>query len=172
MVKKTKGQIIQEHNDKGYTLDDDVVEYRRTMEPGIISQLRETIDKVRHQDTYKNKDFYVVLLITIDRIMGHPKFVFLARQSCPTPVYKQSVWKYKHTSGEIEFLWSIPDKLRYADILNNQIEYITNPETAVLARFVILMENGELLRWVKKENGEKEDAVITIKKEDNTCLMN
>lgn len=165
--KKTAGQIIQEHNDKNYALDDNVVEYRRTMEPGIIGQLRNAVDKVKNQDLYKNKDFYVVMLITIDRVLGHPKFVFLARQSCPTPVYKQSVWKYKHSSGEIEFLWSIPDALRYAEILQNQIQYITNPEYSDLARTVILMENGELLKWVKKENGEKEDAVITIKKEDN-----
>ena len=32
------------------------------------------------------------------------------------------------------------------------------------------MENGELLDWVKKENGEKIDAVIKINDEENACL--
>jgi hypothetical protein len=34
------------------------------------------------------------------------------------------------------------------------------------------MENGELLAWVKKENGEKIDAVIKLDNEEKTCLIN
>ena len=49
---------------------------------------------------------------------------------------------------------------------------IIDKETAELAKFVILMENGELLKWVKKENGEKIDAVIRIENEEQACLMN
>jgi hypothetical protein len=46
-------------------------------------------------------------------------------------------------------------------------------ECADLAKFVILMESGELLEWVKKENGEKRDAVIKIQEQqESECLMN
>ena len=47
---------------------------------------------------------------------------------------------------------------------------MNDKETEDLAKFVILMENGELLDWVKKENGEKIDAVIKINDEENACL--
>jgi hypothetical protein len=51
----------------------------------------------------------------------------------------------------------------YYHIINNQLKYLNDKETAELAKFVILMERGELLQWVKKENGEKIDAVFGSK---------
>lgn len=170
--KKTAGQIILEHDYQRLDLEDDIIEYRKAMEPDIIRQLRETADKTKDQDGYKGKDFYIVLVTTNDRVLLQPKIIFLARKSCPTPVYKQSVWKCKSFTGELEFLWSIPDSLLYYHILANQPKYLQDRETADLAKFVILMESGELLKWVKKENGEKIDAVIKINKGEDACLMN
>jgi hypothetical protein len=42
-----------------------------------------------------------------------------------------------------------------------------------IAQFVILDHTGELLKWVKKENGNKIDAVIKITppQEEQECLM-
>lgn len=169
---KLAGQVILEHDAQQYGFDDDIIAYRRAMEPNIIQQLRDTAEKVKDDPGYINKDFYIVLITMVDRVLRQPRIIPLARKSCPTPVYKQSVWKYRNGSGDLEFLWSIPDSILYHHILRNQLKYINDKETADLARFVILMENGELLKWVKKENGEKIDAVITINKEENPCLMN
>jgi hypothetical protein len=169
--KKLAGQKILEHDGLALDFEDDVSEYRRAMEPDIMARLRDTAHEAKNKDGYINKDFYIVLITTVDRILRQPKIIPLARKSCPTPVYKQSVWKYKTITDDLEFLWSIPDMILYYHILNNKEKYINDKETADLAKFVILMETGELLEWVKRENGEKIDAVIKINNEEKACLM-
>jgi hypothetical protein len=167
--KKLAGKVILEHDSLNLNLEDDIIEYRKSMEPDILRQVHDTAYQASQNDLYKNKDFYVVLITTIDRVLRMPKIIPLARRSCPTPVYKQSVWKYNNVSGSLDFLWSIPDSILYNHIVNNPKKYLTDKECADLAKFVILMESGELLEWVKKENGEKIDAVIKIQ-EESACL--
>jgi hypothetical protein len=169
--KKLAGQIIHEHDSLALDFEADVIEYRQAMEPDIMARLYDTAQKAKDKDGYLGKDFYIVLIATIDPVLKQPRIIPLARKSCPTPVYKQSVWKYKSGSDTLEFLWAIPDAILYYHIINNQAKYLTDKETADLAKFVILMENGDLLRWVKKENGEKIDAVIKLDSEENTCLI-
>ena len=170
--KKLAGQVIQEHDSLALDFEADIIEYRQAMEPDIMIRINNTVEKTKNEDGYCNKDFYVVLITTADRVLRQPKIIVLARKSCPTPVYKQSVWKYRSESDQLEFLWSIPDMILYYHILSNQLKYANDKETSDLAKFVILMENGELLEWVKKENGEKIDAVIKIDREEIPCLMN
>lgn len=170
--KKFAGQVIREHDAKSFDLEDDIIEYRKAMEPEIMSRLYDTVAKTRMTDGYSGKDFYVVLLTTAERVLRQPKLTYLARKSCPTPVFKQSVWKYKNCSGQLEFLWSIPDSILYYHILQDPVRYLKDKETADIARFVILMEDGALLDWVKQENGEKIDAVIKITNEEGVCLKN
>jgi|ERR1700761_4457591 len=165
--KKKAGQVILEHDSLGLDLEADIIEYRRAMEPDIMARLYDTALKAKDNTEYCGKDFYIVLLTTIDAVLRQPRIIPLARKSCPTPVYKQSVWKYRTVSGTLEFLWSIPDALLYYHILRNQTKYLADKETADLAKFVVLMESGELLDWVKKENGEKRDAVIKINNEES-----
>src|SRR5271156_2125402 len=169
--KKLAGQIIHEHDTLAMDFEDDITEYRRSMEPDIMDRIYKTVDQTRFKDDYNGKDFYVVLITTADRVLRQPKIILLARKSCPTPVYKQSVWKWMSQVGQLEFIWSIPDAILYYHILRNQSKYMNDKETADLAKFVILMESGELLEWVKRENGEKIDAVIKIN-EESACLMN
>lgn len=170
--KKLAGQVILEHDSQRLDFDDDIIEYRRMMEPEIIKGLNNTVNNVKDQEGYKGKDFYIVLVTITDRVLRQPKVIFLARKSCPTPVYKQSVWKYRCFTGDLDFLWSIPDSILYYHIINNKDKYLEDKETSDLTKFVILMESGDLLDWVKKENGEKIDAVIKITEEENACLMN
>lgn len=164
-IKKTYGQIIEEVRQKNLQMEDDVIEYRKEMERQVLIDIDQTIDKAKSTALYSNKDFYVVLLIKKERIGQTPRFLTLARLSCPTPVYKQSVWKYRHVSGIKEFLWTIPDSILYHHILRNTPKYINDPECADIAKYVVLMESGELLDWVKRENGEKIDAVIKLGQE-------
>lgn len=163
-LKKTVGQQVQENNSQGHILEDDVRAYTEAMSPLIQQSLYETAQEASKHPIYENRDFYIVLVKNIDRVLGQPKFQFWARRSCPTPVYKQDVFKYHHTSGELEFLWCIPSAMRYWDIIRNKTKYLTDKATARLAQFVLLMESGELLEWVKKENNELPDAIITLNK--------
>ncbi len=172
MSKKTYGQNIIDHRAKNLTLDDDIIEYRRQMEPSIINDIEETAKKAKSHPLYAGKDFYIVMLMKVERIGSAVRPIIFARQSCPTPVYKQSVWKYRTNSDTLDFMWTIPDAIMYYHILRNQKIYINDKECSDLAKFVILMESGALLDWIKKENGEKADAVIKLVSEENTCLMN
>jgi hypothetical protein len=175
--KKKAGQIVLEHNAQGLELEDDVQEYRRAQEPETLDIIWKTIQDAKTKDIYVGKDFYIVMMFTPDQVLRQPKKVIFARQSCPTPVFKQSVWKYRHQSGDLEFLWSIPDMMRYYDIVRNPNQYLADTVGDKawhdIAKMVILMESGELLNWVKKENGEKKDAVIFVNRnEESECLIN
>jgi len=172
MTRKTYGQTIIDHRAQNLTLDDDVIEYRKSMESSVMEGIQTTVKNAVNHPLYKNKDFYVVLLFKVERIGQAPRTLSFARLSCPTPVYKQSVWKYHCAGGSLEFLWSIPDAILYHHIIKNAPKYLEDKETVDLAKYVLLMESGELLQWIKKQNGEhKTDAVIKLNQEP-TCLMN
>jgi hypothetical protein len=166
-IKKTAGQILQEHDSMKIDLEDDVREYRRYMEKSTIEMVQETAEKASKQYPYTGKDFYVVYTFINDRVLLHPKRIVFARQSCPTPVFSQSVWKYRNAVGTLEYLWTIPGALKYWEIVHFPQRALSSKEKKQAAQFVLLMESGELLEWVKKENGEKIDAVIKISSQEN-----
>lgn len=164
-MKKKYGQIIADNRDHHQSLDDDVIEYRRSMEKDVIKNIKTTINQALASTQYDNKDFYIVMLVKLEHIGQVPRTYILSRLSCPTPTYDQHVWKYHRDSSKLEFLWSIPDKILYYHIVRNSHRYLQDQETKPLAQYVLLMETGQLLEWVRKENGEKVDAVIMIDKE-------
>ncbi len=165
MSEKTAGQKVLEHNSQWLEFEDDLIEYRKLMEPGLMKMVTDTAENSKDHPLYRGQDFYVVLMHVDARDLRQPINKCLARRSCPTPLFKQSVWKYRKGAGDLEFLWSIPSAILYYHILRNSKKYLEDKECAQLAQFVILMESGELLEWVKRENGEKIDAVIRIDKE-------
>src|SRR5271157_3681341 len=122
------------------------------------------IQKAYHAGRAKyppNKDFYIQILIKWERIFGekviHPHF--LPRQSCPTPEWDQVVYRCHHESGEVEFLWVLPNRKHYYYLLYNPFE-IHQDEQQML-KFVQMDHSGELLRWAKRLNGE----IVTGKEE-------
>jgi hypothetical protein len=169
--KKTYGQIILDHSSKNYTLDDDIKEYYKELESDILKKIEELVEKNIRDPLYKNKNFYVVILTKIERIGKAVRNLIFSRFSCPTPIYSQVVWKYDCKKEKLEFLWCIPDKYFYHHILKNKEEYIQMKEARDLVKFVVSLENGSLLEWVKEENGNKKDAVIKNNKEEQ-CQMN
>lgn len=160
--KKTAGQIVLEHDALGLETEDDVREYTRAMSPKIAELLLSTAQQAKNHDLYRNKDFYIVSTKRPDPVLRYPITKVWARRSCPTPVYRQDVYKYHHGSGVLTLLWSIPDRYRCQEILKNQNHYLQDKDWKDISKTVILMASGELLNWVKKENGEKQDAVIII----------
>lgn len=72
----------------------------------------EEINKCVNSEPAKNwKDpFYVVVLVTKPGyLINVIRRRFLARQSLPTATPDQTVWRYYPKSGDLEFLWSLPD---------------------------------------------------------------
>lgn len=119
------------------------------------------------QDYFSNIDFYIVAVWSFSREFTYgqkPEDFFFVRRSCPTPAYNQNVFKYHHKTGSIEFLWSIPKKMRYYQLWANRTKYIADPVLKARTAFVVSMETGKLLEWVKKENNNLPDAVINLNK--------
>lgn len=162
MTKKTYGEQIIEHRSQRHEMDDDIIEYRREMEKKVLSQFPHVISQAKYSPLYGGRDFYIVVLFKVERIGAVPKTHIFARRSCPTPTYKQAVWKYHNVGDGLEFLWSIPDQILYWHIVRNAPTLMNDKECSDITKFVMLMESGELLEWVKKENGYKKDAVIKI----------
>jgi len=161
---KTVGQQVVEHRMKGLQQEDDIREYSREWGKDLMPKIQIYAMECSKHPPFDTRDFYVVVSMNWDRILWVAKPWFHPpRVSCPTPVYKQTVWKYHRSTSELEFLWDIPSKERYYDILRNKVKWLTSndPATRNKAKWVILMESGELLDWVKKQNGEKPDALIT-----------
>lgn len=130
---------------------------------GIQQKLHEIIGEAVKEDYFLNRSFYIMMVQTNSRDeLKTPENKFFVRRSCPSPGYNQHVYKYHHVSGSLEYLWCIPRKNNYYHIWNNRLKYLYNPATKRLATFVISMESGELLKWVKKENGELPDAIIKV----------
>jgi len=144
-------------------LDDDVREYSKEWGKELWTNLIQASQMLKKTQKYSGRNFYMVLVKRFNPSKNQPESIIMPRISCPTPVYKQDVFKYHYASDSIEYLWTIPDKLKYYHILNNKQRYYENKETRRLCQFVVLMETGELLKWVKKENGEKPDAALSIK---------
>lgn len=54
--------------------------------------------------------FYVVVLVTKPGyLINVVRRRFLARQTMPTATPDQTVWRYYPKTGDLEFLWSLPD---------------------------------------------------------------
>lgn len=169
MKQETYGSKMLAHQSQGHEIEDDVIEYRKKWELEVVAARNAAIKAALVDPSYMGKDFYIVILLQKERNFDMPRVRVFARRSCPTPVYKQTVFKYIRAAGALEFLWTIPDKILYYHILRNAPKLLQDPETRDLAKFVCLMESGEMLEWAKKENGNKKDAVIKIMKQEIEC---
>ena len=143
MIKKTVGQQIAEHNAKNIQFEDDVRAYSEVMGQAVWQNICQFADETSKRTEFKNKDFYVVLQINHDRALKEPKFIIkLPRFSCPTPCYKDTVYKYHHVSGDLEYLWHLPDETKCKYIMKHYMKYWLNKETRTLAEFVMRAQTG------------------------------
>lgn len=63
------------------------------MKLDIITRLNNALNKAKNEDDHSGKDFYVVLITAIHRILKQFKIIPLARKPYPASAYKQSTRK-------------------------------------------------------------------------------
>ncbi len=160
--KMTVGQIIAQHRAKGGLIDDDIREYSKMMEKDTLKAIYEKIDAVKDQDFFIGKDFYISVHLIMDKVLGVPVWKIFARISCSSPFYNTYVYKYHRDSASLELLFMLPSRRRYREILKMPGAYITDKRWEHIAKFVILDSKGELMQWIKKENGNKKDGVLRV----------
>jgi len=93
----------------------DAIELQQEIHQGSNSEksyeeeIWDTIDRGR-KDSAICGDFYVVVLVKKERhLQNVVRQLFFYRQSCPSPEYDQTVYRYHRKDDEIEFLWTIPN---------------------------------------------------------------
>jgi hypothetical protein len=99
------------------------------------------------------QDFYIVVETKKEPKMKNViRNYFIVRQSCPTPQYDNSVYKFHHATEFCEFLWVLPSKQVYNMMKNRALELPA--EERQLLQFVLEDSDGTLLRKCRMLNGE------------------
>ena len=146
----------------------------------LLTQTPETQDAVELQqeiqgDTYEkgflecmnramakyNQDFYIVTVNQRFRLLSNvTRTFFIDRLSCPTPEFDQNVYRVDRKTGQIEYLWSIPDANTCGDIYSDPLSMMHL--SAELRQFVFDFYDGTLLKKCKKLNKEQEADLVII----------
>jgi hypothetical protein len=114
------------------------------------SQLFECAE--RGKKLYKG-DFYLTVLMKKERLLSNVvRQMFLPRQSCPTPEWDQTVFRFRRGSDDIEFLWTIPDKETCAYMITNKT--VLPLEEMELLKFIEDFASGKLDTLSRKLNRE------------------
>ncbi len=130
-----------------------------------IEQMRENLTDYERNifecvDTHKKYfpgDFFVVVIAKKERLMQNVlRNYFLARLSCPTPDYDQTLYRYNRNDDVIEFIWSIPARDICFLLLENK-ERIPIEEYAILEQ-VINFSDGTYFRKARLFNHELDEG--------------
>ncbi len=98
-------------------------------------------------------DFYIVVETKKEPKMKNViRNYFIARQTCPTPTYDNSVYKYHWKDEHLEFLWVLPSRDVYNMFKDRALEIPSDQKE--LLGYVLDDSDGTLLRLCKKLNGE------------------
>lgn len=106
-----------------------------------------------HNDSKLDGDFFVTIYTKREHNLNNViRNYYFATKACPTPRFEQHLFKYYHQSGNLRYIWSVPDE-------ENALMYKENkdriePEERQLLQFVLDFYDGTLLRLSKEFNGE------------------
>jgi len=134
----------------------DPIELEREMHKDYEKNIWECIE--RCEKFFPHSDFFVIVVTKKERLMPNVlRNYFFGRQSCPTPEYDQTVYRYRHT-GDIEFLWVVPSKDTCEIMRANALQ--VPPEEKELLYFVLKFYDGSLIELSKKMNKEAADSLF------------
>ena len=116
-----------------------IIDTRKEMEKKYIPELEKCIQNHRHWII----PYYVVVILKRERLMINViRQYFTARQSLPTSDYDQTVYKYFPSSGDLKYLWTVPDRNTVFEMLTK--ETVIPEEQKQLLRFCKLFVDKKL----------------------------
>lgn len=132
------------------------------LKQGIVDTQRE-VDKEYFQEIEKcvkskphrawTKPWYVIVLHKKERLLENiVRRYFLGRQSLPTPQFDQTVWRYYPMTGNLEFIWCLPDEQISQQIILDPLSY--GSEYDHLKKFVLAFIGGTLYDPFQKRFAE------------------
>jgi hypothetical protein len=155
--RKTVGKEAYDRMCKG---DDNqgVIDTEREVNKDYYAEINKAINC--HKDW--TDPFYVVVLTKKERLMENVvRRYFIARKSLPTPQWDQTCWRFDPKSGDLRFIWCLPDENTAKWMAGNPTEIPT--EQYQLLKFVLDMLDKKLYRryldmFHKDDVAEKTEA--------------
>lgn len=151
MKKETVGKLstdlIIQSKDNSHSAYDQMTESLTDYEKNIFKCIES------HKAQYP-RDFYVVVITKKEPLMQNViRNYFLARSTCPTPDYDQTVYLYNKLRDDVEFLWTLPAKDICKDLITDAL--LIPDEEKELLGYVLSFSDGTLFRLAKRLNGEQ-----------------
>ncbi len=132
-----------------------IIDKQREMQQDYLVNLIECINTFKQAHPHKN--FFVVVLAKNERLLTNVvRNYFMARLSCPTPNYDQTVYQYFAHTESLNFIWVIPDRDTCFHLKENVLQ--VHPEEHDLLKFIFAFSDGTLYNYCKYLNGELDDA--------------
>ncbi|CAB4127814.1 hypothetical protein UFOVP97_48 [uncultured Caudovirales phage] len=152
---KTVGELALEQQSKPY-YEVPVQEFSDAVlieKEDYMKNIWEAVD--RGYKEWNADIFFVSVLSLRERLLSNVfRNKFLPRQTCPTPTYCQTVFKYEKIPDRLELLWTIPDRNSCTMLLQNAPVIEDNDERIVLKN-VMDFYDGTLDRRCMQLNGEE-----------------
>jgi hypothetical protein len=126
----------------------DSIELQRDIHKGSNSkksfeeEIWEAVDRGKRDATIEG-NFYIVVLFKKERhLQNIVRQYFFYRQSCPSPDFDQTVYKYHPRGDELEYLWTIPNNAACVFLPANKFRL--PPEQLPLLEMVEAFRRGDL----------------------------
>lgn len=152
---------LQQKALKGHSDSTDAIELQREIHKGSNSEksyeeeVWECVDRGR-KDPAISKDFFITVLFKKERhLQNIIRQYFLYRQSCPTPEYDQTVYKYHRKDDDLEYLWTVPNNVACLALVKDLEAGVIHPDHETLAHMAEAFLNRDLDKYCAKLNGEK-----------------
>jgi hypothetical protein len=135
------------------------MEIQKEMQSEYLKELITCVED--HKKIYKN-NFFIVVITKNEKLMPNVfRNYFFARETCPTPDYDQSVYRYVRADEAVEYIWTIPSRDTCHHLKDNAL-YVA-PEERDLLNFVLQFADKSLYKLAKKLNKEEEKSNLIVK---------
>lgn len=138
-----------------------IQEQQEAMQEDYMKNLLEAVDRgyLRYR-----KSFFIHVETKAEKLMPNVlRNYFIDRETCPTPNYDQTVFRYNNERGQVEFIWTIPCRDACHHLKANALQ-VADEEKELLG-FVMMFDDGTLLKLCKRFNDEQENSTL-LKKDD------
>ena len=131
------------------------IELEREMHTDYDKNIYEAVD--RGKKDYPG-DFFIVVETKKERLLQNVlRNYFMVRQSCPTPNYDQTVYRYIRADEIVEFLWVVPARDVCFYLKDNALDVVD--EEKVLLRYVLNFSDGTLYKLAQQLNNEITETI-------------
>ena len=130
-----------------------IIETQREIDKEYFSEIEKCVKE--HKDW--DEPYYIVVELKKERLLENViRRYFIGRQSLPTPQWDQTVWRYNPKTGDLQFVWVLPDENTAKWMASNPT--ILSEEHEELVQFIMLFLDKKLYRIYYNQFHKDEDA--------------